>query len=103
MRSALFQMLTGAFKLISAATAIILFFAGGIPLFNQILHWLREGIWYSHSLRNGLEYIGVLAPYEMIFEGWVGLSTIAEWFLDIHTAWVCIPLAVVFSYFVDEV
>ena len=93
--------LARALYYIGGAIVMALMFVGAIPLLKQIFYWLKDGVWRSEPIRASLEYIGVLDPDKLIFEEWVGLSRIAEWFLDIHIALVCIPLAVFLSIYGD--
>jgi len=78
---------------INGAIAVVLAVFGGFSIFEQVRMWLKEGVWMSAPLRSSLEYLGVLDPNKMVIEEWVGVSMIAEWFLDFHVALVLFTLA----------
>jgi len=82
---------------INLTIAAVLAVFGGFSIFEQVRMWLKEGVWMSAPLRSSLEYLGVLDPNKMVIEEWVGVSMIAEWFLDFHVALVLFTLALIIA------
>ena len=91
--------LAGAPFYIGGAIGVVVMLAGFAPFIKQVLYWLKEGVWRSEPLRSSLEYLGVLDPDKIVFEKLVGVSKIAEWFLDINVTLICFPLALIIAGF----
>ncbi|WP_028491438.1 hypothetical protein [Thioalkalivibrio sp. ALE19] len=59
----------------------------------QVWYWLQEGEWLPLSFRLALEFIGLDVPAPVEIEGWVGLSRLLEWAINLPMS-VMVGLAV---------
>ncbi|WP_017940555.1 MULTISPECIES: hypothetical protein [unclassified Thioalkalivibrio] len=59
----------------------------------QVWHWLQEGVWLPLPFRLALEFIGLNVPEPVEIDGWVGLSRVLEWAINLPMS-VMVGLAV---------